>query len=1186
MNGDFSKLEFNPLDNFTGVLHQQGRALSDQDGNASTFIASHLRELQGRDTIGPHVAAVPAEMRDSFKVVKVETDGAGVRVTLHPGRVWVDGLVLQVGGVNPYTRSAEYLGPRIQDPQADPASILESAENVRDAVILELWEEAFNAFQAPVNLIEAALGGVDTTERAKLFHRLRLLRLGPDDECGNLADKLADDFPAKGKLTVTQTPNSVIAGDCPVELGGGYSGFLHYLYRIEIAEPDSAGNARFKWSRFGGGLVGRGTYKADSQNGTKGTVEITANDQMIIHCGLPKFYLEALRQEPHSDNWTAVFTADATLTLDNKLSLTGISPGSTWPSGEAFFRLWDGVRLIKDFAASLPAPTELENGLRLGFDDPSPGSKNYTPGDYWTFPVRAAGVDFDPSVWPNNAPPQGIHYHRAPLAVLEWPEARNRLRGRLPSSARFSERRTASHGFLERRAVTAKIHDCRRVFQPLSQLDSCCSYTVGDGMLSHGDYDSIQAAINNLPPGGGQICVLPGQYQENILINKSNISIHGCGRRSLVTGKTSEPVIHIDAARNVHIDKLQIVAQDGPGILVDRSRGPTYYITLRELEVSAGAFSAIAVYGGQRMVISDNTIVMEDVASPWPGLFLSADDVLVEHNAVVVEPEVRAKTERRVPSVSSGRGGVQIGGFSERISIIDNLIQGGIGNGITLGTLREVDGRTGRRDRVTSSENVDEKTDVTVAVKSAPLAWVVNAYDPCDPCAPGSTYKPPDGEGEKPPTYESAGALYDIRIERNRILDMGLNGIGVVAFFNLDKEDEFISVVGLEILGNTIKNCLTRSLEQIPDEMVNSMGYGGIALADVENLIVHDNVIEDNGKDHLEPICGIFVLHGEGIDISRNRILNNGAKTSQPTSNAKLGCRGGINVVFAVSPKTSVLIEDKAYPRQNGVPALKVSDNIVSQPLGRALSSTALGPVCVEGNEFTSRGVVLQEWNPSFIAATVAIMNLGLSSEWRLQVSRFSGGTIAAPVDTERVTLEEDTIVVPPRQGLDDRAIGRYLANGNVKFNDNQCVLDLQESCRSLALTSIAILSLDDVAFHNNQCDCDLLNDFIFVHAAFLGFSVRVNDNRFKEDLLGALLSSASLGLFLNMITNNQASHCLLALRSPLDSLYNTEILQAFNQVTFEVFSRDFCERLAGASGTGGNIAYPRRVQFVASNNK
>ena len=103
----------------------------------------------------------------------------------------------------------------------------------------------------------------------------------------------ADNFAGKGKLTVTPDPAIVITGDCPVEAGGGYTGFEHYLYRVEIADP-AGGAARFKWSRFNGGLHGRGVFKAGGAPGT-GTVTISANDQMINHCGLTEVLSRSAR---------------------------------------------------------------------------------------------------------------------------------------------------------------------------------------------------------------------------------------------------------------------------------------------------------------------------------------------------------------------------------------------------------------------------------------------------------------------------------------------------------------------------------------------------------------------------------------------------------------------------------------------------------------------------------------------------------------------------------------------------------------------------------------------------------------------------------------------------------------------------------------------------------------------------
>jgi hypothetical protein len=161
-------------------------------------------------------------------------------VRLLPGRVWADGLHLYLAGSSPVDVPAIYLAPPLQAPQADVASIV---SGVRDAVVLEVWEESVSGFQEPLDLLEPALGGPDTTERSKVCAAVKLMRLGPNDDCSAVA-RIRDNFDAKGKLTVTPAPAIVIPGDCPVEAGGGYTGFEHYLFRIEIAEPEG-GEARF-----------------------------------------------------------------------------------------------------------------------------------------------------------------------------------------------------------------------------------------------------------------------------------------------------------------------------------------------------------------------------------------------------------------------------------------------------------------------------------------------------------------------------------------------------------------------------------------------------------------------------------------------------------------------------------------------------------------------------------------------------------------------------------------------------------------------------------------------------------------------------------------------------------------------------------------------------------------------------
>jgi hypothetical protein len=355
---------------------------------------------------------------------------------------------------------------------------------------------------------------------------------------------------------------------------------------------------------------------------------------------------------------------------------------------------------------------------------------------------------------------------------------------------------------------------------------------------------------------------------------------------------------------------------------------------------------------------------------------------------------------------------------------------------------------------------------------------------------------------------------------------MGINGIGVVTFFSLQEIDDFISVHRLVIKQNEIRKCLYRPiLENL--SLRDSMGYGGIALADVEHLTIRDNFIIDNGPSFREPVCGIFVLHGEGIEISRNHILNNGAKSSDPggaSAAVKRGQRGGINILFAIAPTVEIRILETRVPAHGGYPALNVHDNIVSVPVGRALSVVALGPVSVQGNQLTSNGMD-SDMTETVIAGAVGILNLGITPEFFLQYLAFAFINSGTPPG-----------VTEGRPGLDDERLGMSLTNGNVLFTDNQVSLNLVESGTSISFSSILIFSLDDIGFQNNQCECNMFDDFVLAHAIIAGVSVRVSDNRFKDPSIldfirregvGFSLSAITVGLFMNTTTDNQSTHCL-----------------------------------------------------------
>lgn len=581
MKGDFSKWSFNPEDNFTGVLEQQGRVRIDQDGNAATQIINHLRTTLVQDAIGTGVAAVPESMPDGFEVVKAELNGSEVKIGLKPGRAWADGIPIVLPGNTNQTMLADYLGPPITPTTPVPDSI---KQGIRDAVVLEVWEEAISAFQ-DTDLIETALGGVDTSERIKAFYSLRLLRVGADDDCDNVADRLAVELP-KGQLTVKPDDETIISGDCPVEVGGGYTGFEHHLYRIEIAEPDAGDNARFKWSSFNGGLVGRGKFTATPGDATTGSVAIRANDQMINHSGLTSFYFEALIFDKDRGRWVQAMTANATLPEDGKLSLTNVDQILPVGAEPVFFRLWNGIELVKDYPKGLPTANPLNDGILLELDAATAGNSNYLPGDYWTFPVRAAGVEFDLSALPTNAEPQGVVYHRVPLAILNWKNPGIVL------------------------TTPNDIQDCREQFPQLVNVHKGCCFDVAPD-------EDLHAAVRKMKEaGGGCICLLPGKHTLNRPIDLSGeagISIKGFGivTQLIISPKVTTAAFDLSNSHDICFDGFAITSAAAAAVWVCSQ---TTALSLKNLFVFAqlkGKQSIIITSGGagSRWLVENNVFI-------------------------------------------------------------------------------------------------------------------------------------------------------------------------------------------------------------------------------------------------------------------------------------------------------------------------------------------------------------------------------------------------------------------------------------------------------------------------------------------------------------------------------------------------------------------------------------------------
>ncbi len=1131
MKGDFSRWDLMNEENLSGVLHQQGRLLIDRDWNDQTRLTMDWEDRAARHVIGRGVAAIPAQEPDAFKITRAWVEGSDVKLEVHPGRGWADGLAVTLPGVAPnveagVTRSASYWGPPIHNPAPALALV---GPNVRDAVVLEVWREAFNAFQRPDLLIEPALGGPDTTERIRTAMRFRLFRLVPGDTCRSIVPCLQDDFDQKGKLKVTLRKTTSTDGDCPVVEGGGYVGFEHFLYRIEIAQVDGP-DAMFKWSQFNGGLVGRGVCHL---GGSDRKITIVANDQAIKMSGLSSFYLEVIEEDTDQGIWHVTYGADITLNGDDLVVAQEKYRAASPPTGGVFFRLWNGIGRIADYPKAAQ-PKELKDGIRLEFDASS--GANYQPGDFWSFKVRAGEIS-NPDPLIDDQAPQGIHYHRVPLAVLNW----------------YSDGRPISSDHEE-------IEDCRNVFRPLVNQTVCCTYTVGDGTDTFGDFNAIEDALRHLPPSGGVICLLPGEHEANVVIEeKANVRISGCDKNTLVKPRQSDeshrlaPIFTVKDSECITLEHMDLATLEGTAVVLQGNEPGS----LREIEIRDNRIlacqNAIHVTQGADISIHHNKIRMLDREEGDVAIFLSGEDALIERNDISVVPAGTVPPTENIPNdvetpdpadlcadpkliygnllyfglylyqvwaldsvvlyplkPFKALGGIQIAAGCERIKVVENRIAGGAGNGITLGSNLDLS------DLSANAEAISPETAPEI-------------------------------------TWEVLDSIYDISVNGNDITNMGLSGIGIPEV-NLegipddelkrimDAQPELVLwlalaklfgvvgglVVSLSVTGNHVVRCLQRSLDPGSEGLAPGRGVGGISLGLCEDLLIHENHIETNGTDHLNPVCGIFVLYADRVGISSNHILDNGLVRTAAGTELRQGLWGGVVLLFAAAFSIAGQTADRERAVVSSGHAARIHDNVVDQPVGRALTMGAFGPVSVVNNRFSSACSGPEQLDK--LVGAVLIVNLGgLQCVAQAQIALAQTKAVETKHQLFARKVEPDLSGILQPHPL--------FPSGNTLFNDNQTRVgpDSRSSISQL------ILTLDDLGFGGNQSEMLVsfpasLREYrqvLGINTLLGGTTLRASHNRFKEMMEAQsgtrAMSLLTITLLTNNTTHNQGDHCIVA---------------------------------------------------------
>ncbi|GEM_PF-1394620 len=739
-NNDKSRAIFNPRKHYTAVHQQQGRVVTDFDVNDAAMIAHGERQRARVDIIGGYGSPDSGYRVDNARIVngRVEFD-------LLAGTLYIGGVRLELEDKETFQTQSDWLQVAIPNaPLNQP--------NRRDLVVLEVYEAPVTAVEDG-ELLDPALGGADTAVRIRRFARVGVIPNVNAVDCDGaweVIDKFLDEI-SGGKiaadcqrivdtrLKVTYTTDGVDDDLCDPPRAGGYLGAENQAIRVQLVD-----NGTFTWGFNNATPAYRVSLSADR---TKVTLITPPRDE---------YSMPVVGQVIEILPWGArLSNGEKTAALSGHLTrITAVDPSDEMANGAVTVTLADAVPTAKfeDWRDRPDANLLEQEGIFYfmhiwdrGSDVGSPVAIPFTKGMPVTLGTTGIQVTFTgddaaaEDAWviaarpetPNRvlpwdletaAVPVAVRRYYAPLGLIKWGvQVNNKV----------------------------KILDCRPPFRPLTAQNICCTFTVGDGKASEGDFNDLSLALDNAPDNA-EVCLLPGVHRADVrLIKRKNLTISGCGGRSKLiplNGK-GEALIDIAGCENIGLYNFDVICIDGTGIAAERVSG----LHIEHVRVMAKKVG-IDVETCQGVMLYENTVRMLDSAEGDVGIYAQGDDVTIERCDVQIIPS------GKLPKIPEGEldpdtpipdptdpcedpenfyanilylifyvdfmwgivtdflrlkfapqtlGGIQIGSGSEQVLIRENRIIGGAGNGITLGSdIADIDleGDTGERDEFPDAE--------------------------------------------------------------------------------------------------------------------------------------------------------------------------------------------------------------------------------------------------------------------------------------------------------------------------------------------------------------------------------------------------------------------------------------------------------------------------------------------------
>lgn len=1111
---DISRESFRRSKNYTGLRQQHGRVINESELNEGSDIAAEELRRAIQDVI-----CSSGTPDDGFRV-SIAAAPAVYDFDLSPGTYYIGGRRYDCYGGTFLTQP-----DWIQQEHDIALPALPGAAR-HDFVYLMGWQQEVSATEDS-ELFERALGGADGAGRRRRMTQVHV----ETDTAASCIDAMDALFPDSmidpdtlglvtgAALTIDFDANFVEENLCAPEVQSGYLGAENRTYRVQLTAPN-----RFIYGEDNASHLYRVTLASDPGDASQTIVTFQTRPR-DVHCqplalqaveilrwttGLPNGEHLAEPIGPLANIVTDYNPEDGTLLIDFDLATLDVDwDGAAAEDRFFFLRVWTGGsgNAQPDHTIADENPIVMEGtGLTAAFVQNGPGDFGMA-GDYWVVAARPNAPDVvtpwqlmeDAADTPPPCPPHGPLRHVAPLALISW----------------------ADDGT---GAIVPTVHDCRERFRKLCTVPTCCEVTVGDGEHSHGDVDMIAKAIERLPLSGGKICLLRGSWTESIdLTGRSDITFSGCGSETTWAAAPGAPALTLTDCHRIAFENFAMSADDDDILRAGNRAGATPAVevctdlSFRDMTLLGRDFTALWLNDCNGTVISRCHVEMRELSQPRtvamggtdPAIFLLGDHCAVRDNWIGVTPDPLPAGESRPLA------GLQLGGLSEDVVVDGNTFAGGKGNGITLGHI----------------EWVPAGASGGAGVWTLNGGWYVNDAG-C--LVPWIELIPPD-DADPTAVPESGGELRRIVITDNLIRDMGLNGIAVAHFFDLATQDGMIVVSDLRIERNEIRDSLTSDLEIPAPEVSYFQSYGGITLASCDLLSIRDNRIQDNGLNTSAPVCGVFVLLGQGIEIDGNQIFANGTATDA------LGRVGGVNVGWCLTP-TNAEPDRRVRATPIRRAALSMAGNVIDSPNGQAIKAVALGPVQILGNQvagtarpaeevFRTLGALIALL-PPFTSIATALTSLAVTDG--INRSDFSGGGMLL-AEALIAAMGGNAVSVFNAAWLEEFAV--FLGNselfpavgGETMFNDNQVTLLPAPEGATNPISSVLLASMDDVSLTGNQIEADQGVGDMLSNAFTPAATVRMTSNRIQETPATCLFSGFSHSVFLNTQALNQGTHCFAA---------------------------------------------------------